>query len=1499
MKHTGLSLSAGLLLSLSFTAAATTLYVDVSNPAPAAPYTNWVTAATNIQNAVDAAVAGDQIMVTNGVYKAGGRVVYGSMSNRVAVTKPVTVQSINGAAATVIQGHQVPGTTNGDSAVRCVYLANGAVLSGFTLTNGATRATSDVYQERSGGGVWCASLSTVVSNCVIAGNSALNDGGGAFSGTLANCILTGNSALDGGGGYSNTLIKCTLIGNYGSPSGGGYGGGTCYATLTDCTLTANLASSGGAAAFSTLTNCSLTGNWAGFSGGGSHYSTLANSTLTGNSSSTYGGGANYSTLNNCALSGNSSSFSGGGVESCTLANCAVTGNWAFQQGGGADSSTLNNCIVYFNTASMDPTGTNYSGSTLNYCCAAPLPASGVGNLAADPQLAGPWQLSAGSPCRGAGNAGYAAGLDIDGAPWAHPPSMGCDEFWDGAATGALGVSIQAPYTNVAAGFTANFVGNLTGNASASAWDFSDGTVVSNRPYASHAWAVAGDYTVVLRVYNDSYPAGVTATILVHVVTQPVHYVALASVSPAPPYASWATAAKNIQDAVDAAEAGATVLVSNGVYGVGGRVVYGSMTNRLAVTKPLIVRSVNGAAVTAIQGHQVPGTTNGDSAARCVYMGNGAVLSGFTLTNGATRATGDFYQEQFGGGVWCASFSAVVSNCVVVGNSAYSRGGGACYGTVANCTLTGNSASSYGGAAYSATLNNCTLASNSASQQGGGSYAGTLANCTLTGNWAPSGGGTYSSTLTSCTLTGNSASSGGGAYSAMLNNCILTGNSASSQGGGAYSSTLAGCALACNSALNGGGTYSGTLTNCTITGNSASFGGGAYSSTLNNCIVYFNTASLDPVGTNYSGGTLNYCCAAPWSGSGAGNIATDPQLAGPWHLSAGSPCRGVGNAGCASGVDIDGEPWANLPSIGCDEFWAGAATGALGVSMQASYTNVATGFTANFVGNITGYAGSSFWDFGDETVVSNRPYASHAWATAGDYTVVLRAYNNSYPAGVTATIQVHVVTQPVHYVALASLSPAPPYTSWATAATNIQDAVDAAAAPGAMVLVSNGVYGVGGRVASGTMTSRVAVIKPVVVQSVNGATVTVIQGYQVPGNNAVRCAYLTNGAVLAGFTLTKGATRGSGDQYQEQSGGGIWCVSLSAVVSNCVIVGNSAQYDGGGAYHGTLANCSLTGNSAYQMGGAVYASMLNNCTLTSNSASSGGGACSSTLNNCTVTSNSVTGMYGKGGGADGGTLNNCVLTGNSAPYGGGGAADSATLNNCTVTRNSASQYGGGAYYATLNNCILYYNTAPTGSNYLGGTNNYCCTAPSPGTGPGNFTNAPLFVDQAAGNLRLQTNSPCVNAGNDAYAPGLMDLDGNPRIVGGTVDVGAYECQSPALLDYYVWLQGHGLPTDASAVYADSDGDGMNNWQEWLAGTNPTNAASVLQLQQTTVLPAGVTLTWTSVTNRAYFVERTINLMPQPAFSLLQTNIPGLPGTTSFTDTNPPPSGPAFYRVGVQQ
>ena len=98
--------------------------------------------------------------------------------------------------------------------------------------------------------------------------------------------------------------------------------------------------------------------------------------------------------------------------------------------------------------------------------------------------------------------------------------------------------------------------------------------------------------------------------------------------------------------------------------------------------------------------------------------------------------------------------------------------------------------------------------------------------------------------------------------------------------------------------------------------------------------------------------------------------------------------------------------------------------------------------------------------------------------------------------------------------------------------------------------------------------------------------------------------------------------------------------------------------------------------------------------------------------------------------------------------------------------------------------------------------------------------------------------------------------------------------------------------------DADSDGMNNWQEWQAGTDPTNPVSVLALQLSVVVPGGVTLTWPSVTSRTYSVQRATSLVDQSAFTPLRPNIPGLAGTTSYTDTNPPPAAPAFYRIGVQ-
>lgn len=549
-----------------------------------------------------------------------------------------------------------------------------------------------------------------------------------------------------------------------------------------------------------------------------------------------------------------------------------------------------------------------------------------------------------------------------------------------------------------------------------------------------------------------------------------------------------------------------------------------------------------------------------------------------------------------------------------------------------------------------------------------------------------------------------------------------------------------------------------------------------------------------------------------------------------------------------------------------------------------------------------------------------------------------------------TDTITAVVPVTRYVNVNSATATPPYTNWSTAAVTIQQAVDAAVA-GDQILVTNGVYQTGGRTAAlAGGTNRVAVTKAVAVQSVNGFALTTIRGFRVPGTTngpaAIRCAYLVNGASLSGFTLINGATSSG------ESGGGVWCQSTASVISNCFLVRNAAASDGGGAfggtlnycaingnssfargggiaggtlnfctltgnlapegagaYRGTLNNCTLTGHSAY-FGGGTYDSTLNNCMLTGNSGTWGGGAYQSTLNNCTLTGNSA---Y-SGGGMSGGTLNNCRLTSNSANYGGGAA--NATLHNCeltsnsadygggmfeswsrncTLSGNSAASFGGGAYGTDMDNCIVYFNTGA--GNYDYSMLNYCCTMPMPTNGVGNITNAPLFTDQAGGNLRLQSNSPCLNAGSNASAVGGTDLDGRTRVEGGKVDIGAYEFHPGVSGEFLGWLSQYGLPTNGSADYADSDSDRLNNWQEWRADTNPTNAASVLRLFAPTGSVGDVTVRWQSVATRSYFLERSLDLGSQSAFLPLQTNIPGLAGETSFTDTNASSSGPFFYRVGL--
>jgi hypothetical protein len=135
------------------------------------------------------------------------------------------------------------------------------------------------------------------------------------------------------------------------------------------------------------------------------------------------------------------------------------------------------------------------------------------------------------------------------------------------------------------------------------------------------------------------------------------------------------------------------------------------------------------------------------------------------------------------------------------------------------------------------------------------------------------------------------------------------------------------------------------------------------------------------------------------------------------------------------------------------------------------------------------------------------------------------------------------------------------------------------------------------------------------------------------------------------------------------------------------------------------------------------------------------------------------------------------------------------------------------------------------------------------------------------------------------------------VGGTIDIGAYESQAPALLPYYDWLQSYSVPTDPSIDGQDTDGDKATTWQEWKMRTIPTNGLSVLKLAELIQMTNVTEVSWQSVVGHRYTLERATNGFSN--FSVLQSNITSQGDTTMFTDTTEANGNTFLYRVSVPE
>jgi len=318
----------------------------------------------------------------------------------------------------------------------------------------------------------------------------------------------------------------------------------------------------------------------------------------------------------------------------------------------------------------------------------------------------------------------------------------------------------------------------------------------------------------------------------------------------------------------------------------------------------------------------------------------------------------------------------------------------------------------------------------------------------------------------------------------------------------------------------------------------------------------------------------------------------------------------------------------------------------------------------------------------------------------------------------------------------------------------------------------------------------------------------------PGNPTVtNCTFSGNSAGGGGgmYNSDDSSPTVTGCTFSGNSagdGGGMRNNDSNPTVTGCTFSGNSTGGGGSGmsnfGSNPTVTGCTFTGNSAVKGGGmrnSQGSPRVTGCTFTGNSAEEGGGMYNSgnspTVIGCTFISNSAGGGGGMCNEDSSPAVTVCTFIGNSAGNGGGmlNYKDESRpiMSNCTFTGNSAEAAGGGMYNydfssPTVTNCILWNNTASSGNEISGTASvSYSCVQ-GDYTGIGNINADPLFVDADGvdnisgtedDNVRLQTGSPCIDAGDNSAVTVATDLDGQARIMDGDddgtaiVDMGAYE------------------------------------------------------------------------------------------------------------------------------
>ena len=593
-------------------------------------------------------------------------------------------------------------------------------------------------------------------------------------------------------------------------------------------------------------------------------------------------------------------------------------------------------------------------------------------------------------------------------------------------------------------------------------------------------------------------------------------------------------------------------------------------------------------------------------------------------------------------------------------------------------------------------------------------------------------------LANCVIRNNGS---GGAYvmnAGLVTGCVITNNVGSNGGGvNVYSSGTLENSLVCgNRATNGGGVYiyHGVLVrHCTIAGNTAANGGGIYYASgwndkAHDLIVWGNTAVNSPDintgGCDFSLWT-NICSSVA---VGVSPQTKDPVFknaaSGDYRLAGSSPYRDAAWGEATTETDVFGNPRVQNGRMDVGAIESDPNERSANMEIVASgHLDTATVTLTARATNFDIDAAQCYWTFDGRL------------PTAADHDDVGAVVTHDYGLGSCSAALTVVcdreacVDVKTDFLTVApsriyfdshNLRSAYPYNTRETAASNLVEAIGAAAEQGgSTVLVVPGTHVLG---------AQVSVDKAVRICGERGPAVTVLDGDGKFSLLAVRA----ESAVVSGITIANGGVDAEAVQVD------------AGVLTNCVICNSrrSGVYVSGSAL---VTGCVVSNNASSTYGGGVnmHGGTLENSLVCGNSAANGGG---------------VYVFYGA-------TVRFCTIVGNSATGIGGGVC-------CAV--NDWGDMG--------HDNIIWGNTAPNspdinteGIVYLANWRNICSSVRvGENTSERELVANPYFQNEGKGDYRLRFQSPCRNAawGTPATA---VDLDGAPRVRFRFPDIGCYECQ----------------------------------------------------------------------------------------------------------------------------